>query len=163
MQEIIKHLYVGNDDDYIRAKARDFYILSCCKEGEHGHRSILKYETPAAPHNEDYYFVKRGKHLALNLIDSHDPNFISDEAVNEGIKFISEHINDDNVLVHCNQGNSRAPSVIMLYLKSINELPARYREAFKILKTIYYKFDPGMGIESYVKKRFGDMKNAVQS
>lgn len=164
MEEVYKGkngacLYVGSDEDFWRAKARDWPVLTCAKEGPHGHRSILGYKTPGAPKGKDYYSVQQGNHMALNLIDADDPALIPAVVIDAGLKFIDEQIQaGKKMLVQCNKGHSRGPSMAMIYLRSINDLPDRYHPAFKIFKTLYPKYDPNLGMEHVVKQRFKEMR-----
>lgn len=157
MQEVYKNLYVGNDSDVWRAKANNWAIVSACKDGPHGHRSMVGYTSLGAPKGKEYFTAERGKHLALNLIDPDDPAFISDEAVNKALDFIDKHIREGKVLVHCNHGHSRGPSIAFLYLKKIGDLPQRYKDGFRIFKGIYDKYDPGLGMEFYTKKKYTEL------
>lgn len=159
MEEIFPKLYVGDDEDYDKAKENGFAIVSCCKDGPHGHRAMLKYTSLGAPKNKDYFFVRKGNHLVLNLVDSDDPTYIPEKVINPALKFIDEKLKaGDKVLVHCNKGHSRGPTVVMMYLRSIGDLPERFREAYKIFKTIYDKFDPGQGMLFYARSHWPTLK-----
>jgi len=151
-------LYVGDDNDFSKAKSKNFSILTAAKDGPNGHRSILDYDTMSAPKGKHYLSIKKGNHLALNLIDVDDPNFIPEKAVNEGLDFIDEELKKGhNVLVQCNQGLSRSPSLIFMYLRRIGELPYKYSSSYKIFKSLYDKYYPSQGIEHYVKKHWSSL------
>jgi hypothetical protein len=158
--EVYSNLYVGDDTAYERLKDKpDWYFVRCCKYGPGGHQDTLGYRTLGAPKGKDYYFTYTRNKLALNLLDSDDPNFIPDVVLNEGVKCIGEQLSKGKkVLVACNQGMSRGPTVAMLYLRSINDLPSRFHEAFKIFKGIYHKYDPGQGMEQKAKEYFSRLK-----
>lgn len=160
MTNIINNLYVGNDADYEDVKEnKDWYILRCCKDGPGSHRELLGYTTMAAPKGENYLFAKRGRVLALNFIDSDDPNFIPEKMVNKGIEFITEQIDKGHkVLVACNAGHSRGPSTALLYMRSVNELPDGFRSGYRIFHTLYPKYEPAQGIEHYLKIHYNDFK-----
>ena len=84
---------------------------------------------------------------------------IPESIFKEAIKCIGEQLEKGKkVLVACNQGLSRGPTTAMLYLRSIHDLPEHYREAFKIFKGIYDKYDPGLGVEVVAKRIFGEMR-----
>lgn len=159
MEEVYPNLYVGSDIDVPRAQAKNFSICSVCKEGPNGHRSVLKYNTLGAPKGKEYLIARRGKHLALNVIDIDDPEYIHDEPINAALSFIDERLKaGDKVLVHCNQGHSRGPTTAMMFLRSIGDLPDRYYMAYKIFKTLYPKYDPAQGMKQYSKSHWATLK-----
>ena len=154
--EIIKNLFIGDDASYERLKNnKGWSFLRCCKEGAGGHRQTLNYHTPGAPVGPNYLWVKRGNLLALNILDLEDPKMIPDELFDKGLKFIDDRMKaGDKVLVACNQGHSRSVGMVMLYLRSIGELPQSFARAKHIFKTIYSKEDIGKGIETHVRQRW---------
>lgn len=155
MEEIIKGLYLGSDDDVAEAKRRGYARLCCCKDGIDSHRSMLEYETRGAPSGKDYYFARKDDVLALNLIDSDDPDMIPDKVIDAGLKFIKEMQDKHRiVLVHCNAGHSRGPTTVLMYLHAVGELPQGYIVASKRFKYLYHKFDPGVGMESHARARW---------
>lgn len=155
MEEIIKHLWIGSDDDVPEAKKRGYARLACCKDGPDGHREMLGYETLGAPKGKDYLFARKGDWMALNLIDSENPMLIPDKVIDAGIDFIQEQMDKGNkILVHCNAGMSRSPSIVMLYLHKIGELSQGYNRALHIFKTLYPKYAPAHGMEYKVRTRW---------
>lgn len=156
MTEIIDRLWVGGDEDFEKIKdKKGWSVLRACKDGVGGHRQTLGYTSHAAPKGPNYLTVRRKHRLALNLVDSEDPNFISEKAVNEGIKFIAERMDaGDNVLVSCNQGQSRSPAITMLYMRDIGELPDSFRSGANIFKTLYPPYNPGQGMLRFLKSHY---------
>src|ERR1039458_6988097 len=69
MIEIIHNLFLGSQKSHEEAEAKGYAILSCDKDGEFGHRQWGKYDTRAAPKGPDYYYIRRGDEMRLNLID----------------------------------------------------------------------------------------------
>jgi len=159
MEEIIKGLYLGSDADVPKAKERGYSQLAACKDGPDGHRAMLGYDTMAAPKGKEYLFARRGNWLALNLIDHDDPTMIPWEVIETGLKFIAEQMNAGNkIFVHCNAGVSRSPSLVMMYLRSVGELPESLREAFKIFKALYPKADPQPGMRYHLMTRWRTLR-----
>lgn len=157
---IIDRLYVGGDIEYEKLKDKSGWsFLRCCKDGPSGHKDILGYKTLGAPKDKNYLFVQKNKHLmALNMLDLDDPNFFQEKMINKGLDFINERMNaGDKVLVACNQGISRGPSMAFMYLKKIHELPDSFVRAKKIFSTLYPKYNPGIGINSYVREHWKEL------
>ena len=145
-------LFVGDEKDDDKGAEKGMAILCCCKDGIHSHRQMLGYTSLAAPKGKDYYFVERGKRMALNLIDVDDPNFIPEEVINAGLEFIDKHLEDgQRVLVHCNQGHSRGPTIGLLFLRKVGEMPYGFRGAEKVFRSMYPKYDPGEGMRHYAR------------
>jgi hypothetical protein len=155
VEEIIKGLYLGSDDDVAEAKRRGYARLCCCKDGIDSHRSMLEYETRGAPEGKDYYFARKGDVLALNLIDSEDPTMIPDKVIDAGLKFIKEmQDSGTKLLVHCNAGMSRSPSIVLMYLHAVGEMPQGFIGAERQFRHMYDKYDPGVGMRSHARERW---------
>jgi hypothetical protein len=160
MEETINRLYVGGDRDYEKLQGRaGWSFLRTCKEGPGGHRSLLGYTTLGAPKGANYLWIRRGNVMALNLLDLDDPAYISEEMVKKGLEFIDERLNaGDKVLVACNAGHSRGPSMALMYMRRIGELPDGFRNGYRIFKTLYPKYDPGQGMLHFVKSHYNALK-----
>ena len=160
MVEIIKQLYVGDDASYEKTKGQSGWSwLRCCKEGPGGHRQTLHYESLGAPRGKNYLWVRKGNLLALNLIDVEDPQMIPDEVLDTGVAFIKERMDaGDRVLVACNAGMSRGPTIAMLFLRTIGELDQPFNRARHIFKTLYPKYSPGHGMLFHAMNRWDELK-----
>ena len=74
-----------------------------------------------APDDPRYLFVAAGADLYLNLIDGQE-RYFQKALFDAACLWLGQH-DGREVLVHCNQGLSRAPAVAMVYLARIGELP----------------------------------------
>ena len=149
MEEIIDGIWVGSDKDVPEAKRRGYARLCCAKDGPDGHREMLGYTTLGAPKDKNYFFVQRGKHAAMNCIDVDNPDFISNDMLDEGLAFVHRMRQAGNkILIHCNAGHSRGPSTTLAYLRTIGEMPHSLRTSVHIFKTLYRPFDPGAGMKA---------------
>ena len=158
MEEIIRGLYLGSDDDVAKAKERGYARLCCCKDGIDSHRSMLGYTELGAPKGKDYLFARKGDVLALNLIDSPDPEFIPDAVIDEGLRFIKEMQDEHRILlVHCNAGHSRSASIVLAYLHAVGEMPQGFIGAERMFRTIYSKYSPGTGMRSHIRTRWREL------
>jgi hypothetical protein len=153
MEEIIPRLYVGNDQDYENNKDREgFCFVRCCKYGPGGHQQTLGYHTLAAPEGKNKYTVRRGNLLALNILDLDDPNFIPKDMIDSALSFIGEKLGEGKkVLVACNHGHSRGPSIALMYLRSIGEMPHSFVWAEKIYRVLYPEYNPNQGIRQWLR------------
>jgi hypothetical protein len=100
-------------------------------------------------------FVRQSyNELALNMVDAAEPRYFSDEMVNAGLEFITERLAEgDAILVHCNMGLSRSPSMAFLWMFEHGFLDDEFRHALPQFKTIYPNYCPGNGIWQYLKRR----------
>jgi hypothetical protein len=160
VEQILPRLYVGDDDAYKRvAKHSGWSWLRCCKNGPGGHRDTLGYDTQGAPKGKDYLSVRRGNLMALNMIDLDDPAYFAEAMVQTGLDFINERWKaGDKVLVACNSGHSRGPTTMLMYLRSIGEMPHSFVRSEKIYRTLYRKYDPGQGIRQYARSHWGQLE-----
>ena len=155
MQHIIDGLYLGGDESVAKAKELGMARLCCCKDGIDSHRSMLGYTSLAAPKDKQYLVARDGNVMALNLIDVDDPTMIPDEAIDAGLRFIKEMQEKGiKILIHCNAGHSRSPSVVMAYLRAADGMPDSFVAAKKRFKAIYRRYDPSVGIDAHIRERW---------
>ena len=86
-------------------------------------------------------------------------HFYTKPIIIKALNFIESSIKENNVLIHCNQGCSRAPSLALLYLakrKGVidNDSYQRAKDDFKKLGAFY---TPGNGINIYLTKCWNDL------
>jgi predicted protein tyrosine phosphatase len=154
MVEIYKNLFIGNETDYERSvKGQpDWCIVHACKEPYH--RALLGYSGRGAPKDHpEYLFANRVNRLFLNLVDTEDPANISELIINESLKFIDEALREDKkCLVHCNLGESRSPSIGLLYLAYKSLIPiGSFIEAEQAYRLMYPAYNPKNGIRSFLQ------------
>ena len=100
-------------------------------------------------------FVRQSyNELALNMVDAADPRYFCDEMVNAGLDFITERMAEgDAVLVHCNMGISRSPSMAFLWMFEHGFLDFNFGRAVTQFQMLYSDWSPGAGIWQYLKRR----------
>jgi len=75
------------------------------------------------------------------------------------LAFVEKHIAERRVVVHCNQGESRAPSLALLYLaKRTDELPSDSYEAAAQQYHQRYPYRPGRGIQTWLSQHWGEIQ-----
>lgn len=158
-EKIIDGLYLGDEEGLPEAEKRGYAVLAACKDGSPDcHRAILGYTTLGAPKDKNYYFIQRGDHMALNLIDSEDPDFIPDAVIDAGLRFIKEQRDaGKKVFVHCIAGHSRSTTIVLMYLHAIGELPQGFLRAEHIFRTLYPDYDPGKGMRAHARARWAQL------
>lgn len=169
MVEVHPNLFVGAAPDLLHATGPDgdvkegWYVISAAKDP--WHREALGYTTRGAPKDHPEYLVAaRPYRLILNLIDPDDPKYIPDEIVDGTLQVIDvELASGAKVLLHCNQGMSRAPSLALLWLHSRPPLDAGesqpwgaldFDEAVEEFRKLYPMFNPSSGWSAYLKEHW---------
>jgi hypothetical protein len=153
MREVYSKLFVGDDTDYEKVKDNpDWRVLRCAKDGPGGHREVLGYQERSAPKGPTYLFVEKPRKLILNMVDSHDPRFFPDPMVSKALAFISDSLSlGHKILVCCNHGASRSPSIALMWLVKNGKLPPE--GAVRKFKQLYPNYDPSPGIKIFTKQR----------
>lgn len=157
MIEVFPGLFVGDANDLIHADggndtiAAGWFVISAAKDP--WHRRALNYTTRGAPKDHpEYLIAARERRLILNLIDVDDPAFVREEIVTAAMQGINAGLSSlDKVLIHCNQGQSRAPTLALLWLKDWLKIGASYDDAAIWFKAIYPTFEPSKGMEGYAR------------
>lgn len=155
-------LYIGNE----LSSLQDFtFIIQAAKEP--WHREALGYKTPGAPKDSDEYLIAyrdNDRRIILNLVDSPNPSYISKEIISLAPHIIKSRLGileagdaDDNkkMLVQCNKGESRSPSLVLLFLVRKTGWAAQFKgkqEAWAAFKGLYPPFNPAAGIKHWLDK-----------
>ncbi len=153
MIEIYPNLYVGNQEAYEQEVAGQpgWKVVQACKEPYH--RQALGYKGSAADKNHpEYYLAYRDNRLILNLVDADDPKYFHAAVIDAALEFIHAGLTEGHkVLVHCNQGESRSPSIALLYLVYCGAITAAtVPEAELQFKQRYPTYNPKTGIRGYL-------------
>jgi len=149
MFEVSTNLYIGSESECSFSNNSEWAIIHACKSP--CHQRILGY-TKSLPSTHPHYLTyERENHLVLNMIDPSQPLF-KPQLFIESLNFIEKHIKIRKVLIHCNLGLSRSPSIALLYLakraKTISNLG--YEAAYKDFKKLYPLYQPSSGIVQYL-------------
>jgi len=152
MKEVYNNLFVGSDYD-CQANS-EHAIIHACKTC---HKKALNYRK-SLPNTHPHYLIYEGEnHLFLNMVDMEKELMakFTDPIMKAGVGFIDKHIDESPVLIHCNQGMSRSPSIALVYLAIKGKLPAsNYNDASKAFTELYPKYNPGRGISLYLNNNW---------
>lgn len=154
MIEIYKNLFIGDEQDYeYHVKNHpEWYVVHACKEPYH--RGLLGYHGRGAPKDHpEYLFAFRGNILYLNLVDADSPDYIPKEIIDVALNFINKsQLSASPCLVHCNLGESRSPSIGLLYLVSISQLPSTdLATAESTFLKLYPQYNPKLGMRGFME------------
>ena len=164
MIEIYPNVFVGDQHDFDGVKMPmgteidDWYVLHCAKEPYH--RQFVGYTGRGCPKDSpEYLFARRGNRMALNMVDAKSPEFFSYEMVKAELDFLEEGYNaGKKLLIHCNRGESRSPSLAMLFVCK-RAMPAiasgtdgqfTFKEAENLIRQYYPSYAPADGIRGHL-------------
>jgi len=148
MIEVHPHLFVGTETDCFYDERKDWAVIHACKSPCHqrklGYRGSLPQDHP------NYLIYEENNHLFLNIIDPLTPLF-KPQLFMRSLDFIECHIQERKVLVHCNNGLSRAPSIALLFLaKRARKISnGSFEEAVSDFRRFYPCYRPSKGIALY--------------
>jgi hypothetical protein len=154
MRKVYDRLFVGSIGDCSDHKD-GWAIVHACKSP--CHQKAVGYQGSLPSHHPHYLVLERPDNLYLNMIDPAGPLFMP-PLFSEFLRFARLHWEaGKNLLIHCNRGDSRAPSLALLFLsKVVGVLPAEgYWEAWQEFFKLYPNYLPGQGIQIYLNKNWG--------
>jgi hypothetical protein len=155
MIKVYSKLFVGSELDYegIVLHQTGWAVVQACKEPYHS-QAVGYPRGKAAPKNSEYYVAPRGNRLILNMVGVPRSEFFhKEEMIDKALDFIDKmRASNQNVLVHCNQGESRCPSIALLYMASrLDALPTDSLEAAEgKFRLIYPNYHPNFGIRGHL-------------
>jgi predicted protein tyrosine phosphatase len=145
MKEVSNRLYVGGIDDFHHQDADT--VVSATK-------TIHSRFVHAKRGEPEYIYAERDRHLMLNWVDgpAHLYTWSGPQTFNRALDFINRyHVLGDLVLIHCDQGMSRSPTLAMLFMaKRLGEIPNDPKGARAAFTDVYPWYQPG-GIYDYVR------------
>ena len=153
MKEITNNLYIGDDLD-CSAITSDFMVIHACKTC---HQKGVGYRGNLSPSHSNYLVYENQSNLFLNIVDM-DQELLSKYThpmMESALNFIRNNIKLEKILVHCNQGRSRSPSICLVYLAQNGIISSNsYINAKEEFVKIYPSYLPGRGLEIYLHKNW---------
>lgn len=145
--EVFHKLFVGDADGIDEAAKQGMFIIHAAKEP--WHRKRLGYTGMAAPKDDlRYLWDVDDYEMWCNLVDAQDARYIPEELVMAITGEIDDCMCDGRpVFIHCNKGESRAPTMALCYL--LMHVPEYTVERFK---ESYPAYNPGPGMAAYLQE-----------
>ena len=163
MKEIFPKIYIGTEQSCTFYPTTEWAIIHACKYPCHA--KALNYKS-SLPKTHPYYLIaERDRNLFLNMVDMEkefSPIF-TNPIMKSALAFIEKHIVERKILIHCNQGLSRSPSIALLYLACKGYLANdSYSNAVADFRKLYPVFNPGLGIALYMKNNWSEIINLIK-
>jgi hypothetical protein len=146
-----------NNNNDCMSMNNDFAIIHACKTC---HLNGVGYRGSLTSSHPNYLIKEDATHLYLNMVDMEQellPKF-THPIIQTAMNFIKSNIENRKILIHCNQGFSRSPSIGLLYLAIKNDLPnTDFNLARNEFQNIYPNYQPGRGIALYMQNNWDDL------
>lgn len=160
MKKLKDHnIYIGKKEEYQEAKKKGMKIV-CALNRVNGyvtHQSVVGWTGRGCNSDNPYYFFKEDENaIYLNMIDGDDPKYINDEMINPALHFIDKNLkNNETVFIYCSLGESRSPSIALMYLLE-NNLIEKNNKTIDLFRNEYYEdYNPKRGNLLYIRNRWG--------
>jgi hypothetical protein len=111
--EVYPSIFIGVESERFFTQRDDWAVVHACKSP--CHQRALGYRGNLSSRHPNYLSYEQRNHLFLNRIDPDEPLFML-PLFSVALDFIQKHVSQRKVLIHCNHGLSRAPSIALLYL-----------------------------------------------
>jgi hypothetical protein len=156
MIEIAPKLWIGSQADMHEP---GWAVLQTAKEP--WHRQALGYAGRAAPKDHpEYLIARRGDRMILNLIDVQDSAFVPPAMVAQAVEFVrTARDKGQTVLIQCNQGQSRAPTLGLLCLAA--QLPADFAAAEAEFLNLYPAYAPSQGMRGFAETHWASYRGSA--
>lgn len=161
MTEIYTNIFIGSEQDHRFIQHQlNWAILHCCKNPFHC--QFVGYKGSLPPNHPDYALKRIGNEMALNLVDMNQfsANYLdfNRNMFATAFEFLDEYkMKDYKLLIHCNQGESRAPTLGMLYAARFGAFDyADFDTSVQKLRLMYPGYNPKQNIYITVKSLWCD-------
>ena len=156
MQRVHERVYVGAETD-CRSSMPDLAVVHACKSP--CHQRALGYRGSLPATHPNYLVLERGNDLYLNIIDPPLPLF-KPALFSSFLRFARRNWSAGaQLLIHCNQAESRAPTLALLFLAKDLDLISddSFNAARADFSNLYPAYNPGTGIQRYLTEHWAEI------
>ncbi len=151
MIEIAKGIFTGSEQDfYAIQNQNNWAVLHCCKHPFHC--NFVGYRGNISQTHSDYALKRIDNEMALNLVDmdSFSESFLdfNEKMFSTAFEFLNEYRDKGfNILIHCNQGESRGPTMAMFYSAYCGLFGSSdFNETVSDFRNVYPRYNPKKNI-----------------
>jgi len=158
IDEIYECIIIGGESS-CRQGDENLAVIHACKSP--CHQRVLNYRGSLPKDHPNYLVLEEDKDLYLNIIDPPIPLFKL-PLFTTFVRFADKHWNESRkLLIHCNLGESRAPSLALLFLaKCKNHISNdSFESAKEEFIELYPGYNPGRGIQIYLSEHWDELNN----
>lgn len=158
IHKVFERLFISSADEYEQERSNldDAWAIVHAAKYPY-HRDAVGYSGRSAPMGPYYYYKVVGFEMSVNIVDAKDESFFSKQMMDGIISFCCFHYSHGkSVLIHCNQGQSRAPILALLVAKQLGLITSDFFTAERNLQGSYYGYSPNEGIRNYAIHHWED-------
>jgi predicted protein tyrosine phosphatase len=153
MIKISNRLFIGSQGDCVPLD-NSWVTVHACKTP--CHQMALRYQGNLPSDHPHYLALEQGSDLYLNMIDPPTPLFMP-QLFTHFLDFAGQHFQEEkNILIHCNVGLSRAPTLALLF--QAKHQRAISQESFDAAKADFENahpfYRPNDGIQIYLREHW---------
>ncbi|WGK70387.1 dual specificity protein phosphatase family protein [Candidatus Haliotispira prima] len=151
------NIYVGTKEEHQQAVSEGMKIV-CALNRASGfvtHQSVVGWSGRGCNKDNPHYLFKQTNNaIYLNMIDGDNPAYVNDDMVNSALSFIKSSLdNNEIVFIYCSLGESRSPSIALMYLLE-NELIEKKNVITEFKSRYYNDYLPKRGNLEYIQNRW---------
>lgn len=153
MREVHDRLHVASDRDCFHER-EGWSVVHACKNP--CHQDAVGYYDDLDPGHPNYLTLEEETNLYMNILDPARPLFMA-ESFHAFLDFATKrYARGDELLIHCNEGLSRSPSLALLFLaKELAKLPdGSYWSAWEAYRKLDPHTSPSRGIRTYLRENW---------
>lgn len=152
---VFERLYIGTDTECHQGN-EEWAVIHACKSP--CHQRALNYRGSLPSMHPNYLVLERENDLILNIIDPPRPLFMPKLFIDFLAFTEKQWKKGKKILIHCNLGESRAPTLALLFLsKYIHKLSDEsYEKAKAEFIRLYPNYAPGVGIQIYLSQHWSE-------
>lgn len=159
MKLIHPQLYIGSEEDWENQRNQEGWSFLLAAKTWHAEALRYPPNRGAPKESPEYLYLVRKDptRFIMNLVDAPDPGLFRPELIDWALLFITQQrIAGKNVLVCCNEGRSRAPSIGMLWLVKEGKFSptASAETIMDSFRYLYPSYEPGTGIKAFVESNW---------
>ncbi|MCK4527981.1 dual specificity protein phosphatase family protein [candidate division WOR-3 bacterium] len=154
------NIFIGTRNDLAQTNEQDWAFVHATQTI---HYKIFGWNRTTSKPNKkhpNYIFYEKDNRLSLNWVDGVASlyDWSGFETFNKILDFIEKWSNQRKILIHCDQGQSRAPTLGLQYLaKRLKSIPnGSYADAKNEFIKIYPNYSPS-GIGDYVAQHWNEI------
>ncbi len=164
MYKINDRLFIGSDADCNYRKDTEELeepqtaTIHACKTC---HQKALNYKGNLDSNNGAYLVYEQLDNLFLNIVDMDTPllHRYMFEITKAALDFIERKIKQGPVIIHCNKGESRAPSFALMYLAKRSNVISNvsFFAATQDFLKLFPRYNPSPGLAIYLENHWEEI------
>ena len=162
MYKITERIFIGNDSDCNYKSSNTLTSIPTVHSCKTCHQKALKYKGNIDPNNSFYLVYEELDNLFLNIVDMDTPLLHRYMSIitKAALDFIGRKIKQDPVIIHCNVGESRAPSIALLWLAKRSKLirDNSFHEARLDMLKLFPDYNPSKGLALYLENHWEEIQ-----